>query len=110
MALRLDVSAGANVVERLMAPGLRATMATCGAAPRGWMQRVELDLLRIDDTPRTFSGGMRQRMQIARNLVTRAAAAADGRADLGARRVGAGALARPAARAHPPHGRAALWW
>jgi putative phosphonate transport system ATP-binding protein len=36
-----------------------------------WMQRVELDGARIDDTPRAYSGGMRQRLQIARNLVTR---------------------------------------
>jgi putative phosphonate transport system ATP-binding protein len=35
-----------------------------------WLDRVEIDTRRIDDPPSTFSGGMQQRLQIARNLVT----------------------------------------
>ena len=34
------------------------------------MKQVELDAARIDELPSAFSGGMQQRLQIARNLVT----------------------------------------
>ena len=34
------------------------------------MREVEIDPGRIDDKPLNFSGGMQQRLQIARNLVT----------------------------------------
>ena len=67
--LRMNVSAGANVGERLMALGERHYGRIRGVAS-DWLARVEMDVERIDESPQSFSGGMRQRLQIARNLVT----------------------------------------
>jgi putative phosphonate transport system ATP-binding protein len=67
--LRMGVSAGANVGERLMATGHRH-YGNIRAQAVDWLGRVEIDEDRIDDRPTAFSGGMQQRLQIARNLVT----------------------------------------
>jgi len=67
--LRMNVSAGANVSERMMALGQR-NYGQLRAQAIDWLERVEISPSRIDDRPNTFSGGMRQRLQIARNLIT----------------------------------------
>jgi putative phosphonate transport system ATP-binding protein len=67
--LRMGVSAGANVGERMMAVGARH-YGQIRTAAQDWLARVEISKDRMDDSPWAYSGGMRQRLQIARNLVT----------------------------------------
>ena len=67
--LRRQVSAGGNIGERLMAVGERHYGNIRQKASQ-WLEDVEIPVSRIDDLPTTFSGGMQQRLQIARNLVT----------------------------------------
>lgn len=67
--LRMHVSAGGNVGERLMAVGNRH-YGNIRHAAIDWLDKVEIAEDRVDDLPVIFSGGMQQRLQIARNLVT----------------------------------------
>jgi putative phosphonate transport system ATP-binding protein len=67
--LRMGVSAGGNVGERLMAQGARH-YGDIRSIALDWLAQVEIDGERIDGLPSTFSGGMLQRLQIARTLVT----------------------------------------
>ncbi|HXC29674.1 MAG TPA: phosphonate C-P lyase system protein PhnK [Stellaceae bacterium] len=68
--LRLGLSAGANIGERLMAIGERH-YGDIRSAAVDWLAKVEIEIERVDEAPLTFSGGMQQRLQIARNLVSR---------------------------------------
>ena len=67
--LRMGVTAGGNVGERLMAVGARH-YGQIREQAIDWLDRVEIAEDRVDDRPSAFSGGMQQRLQIARNLVT----------------------------------------
>lgn len=67
--LRMGISAGGNMGERLMAVGDRH-YGQIRSQAIDWLEKVEISDERIDDRPSAFSGGMQQRLQIARNLIT----------------------------------------
>lgn len=66
--LHIDVSAGGNVGEALMSRGVR-NYGAIRASAQDWLEKLEIDPSRVDDRACSFSGGMLQRLQVARNFV-----------------------------------------
>ncbi|MBA2521248.1 MAG: ATP-binding cassette domain-containing protein [Chloroflexia bacterium] len=65
--LRFSISAGGNVAERLLAAEWRQIKRIRDRAAE-LLDRMEVPLSRMDDMPANFSGGMQQRVQIAKAL------------------------------------------
>lgn len=67
--LNLNVSAGGNIAERLLAVDWRH-VGQIRAKASDYLERTEVPLNRLDHLPLFFSGGMQQRVQIAKALVS----------------------------------------
>lgn len=63
--LDLNITAGGNIAERLTAAGCR-NFAALRSRARELLGRMDVDLGRMDDPVYSFSGGMRQRVQLAK--------------------------------------------
>ncbi|MCX7965088.1 MAG: ATP-binding cassette domain-containing protein [Syntrophorhabdaceae bacterium] len=69
MGLKMDISCGGNIAEKLIEYGWRNVNAIRTRAME-LLNRTEVPIDRIDHSPKTFSGGMQQRVQIAKALST----------------------------------------
>nr|WP_202944538.1 ATP-binding cassette domain-containing protein [Oscillochloris trichoides] len=70
LGLRMRHTSSGNVAERLIMAGER-NFATLRQAARGALSASEFPLERMDDLPIRLSGGMQQRVQLARALALR---------------------------------------
>jgi len=70
LGLNFQVSAGGNIAERLLMSDV-AHYGEIRRRSRDLLARTEVLPERMDQNPKTFSGGMQQRVQIAKALVTR---------------------------------------
>jgi putative phosphonate transport system ATP-binding protein len=67
LGLRMGISSGGNVAERLLMAGWRHVGRMRERAGE-LLERTEVPVSRMDEPPRNFSGGMQQRVQIAKAL------------------------------------------
>jgi putative phosphonate transport system ATP-binding protein len=67
LGLRMSISAGGNIAERLLTAGWRHVGRMRDRAG-DLLGKTEVPVDRIDEPPKNFSGGMQQRVQIAKAL------------------------------------------
>jgi len=70
LGLNFNVSAGGNIAERLLMSDL-SHYGEIRERARVLLSRTEVSPQRMDESPKQFSGGMQQRVQIAKALATR---------------------------------------
>ncbi len=70
LGLNFNVSAGGNIAERLLMSDV-AHYGEIRSRARELLARTEVLENRMDESPKRFSGGMQQRVQIAKALATR---------------------------------------
>ncbi len=67
LGLKMNISAGGNIAERLLMAGWR-NVGKIRERASILLAKTEIPISRMDEPPRNFSGGMQQRVQIARAL------------------------------------------
>jgi putative phosphonate transport system ATP-binding protein len=67
LGLRMGVSAGGNIAERLLGAGWRH-IGKMRERSAELLEKTEISIARMDEPPKNFSGGMQQRVQIAKAL------------------------------------------
>ena len=70
LGLRMQISSGGNIAERLLAAGVRS-IADMRQRAGALLEQTEIPVARMDEAPSRFSGGMQQRVQIAKALSNR---------------------------------------
>lgn len=67
LGLNFRFSAGGNIAERVLAGGVR-NYGEVRRRANGLLERTRVPVERIDESPKNFSGGMQQRVQISKAL------------------------------------------